>query len=349
VEDRRGDSGPELTAATAALLVERAAQVATSQTPLAAGLRAAAQETDSPRLAGALGRLAAALERGQSLDDFLAQSRRVPPHLAGLLRAAQRTGELSTTLTQWIENRRAARLQWRRVISELAYPSLSILLACAVFMLFALLVVPPFHIMFEEFGLKLPANTQAVLWLCDAGARILGAVLLAGAAGLLAVRLIGGPVGWSILVTNLPLIGVAWHWAGVAEMLRCLSLLVEERIPLPEALRLTADGILDGHVADQCRRLATRVENGASLTMSLVHLRSLPLSIVPLVYWGERSATLAEALRAAAAMLEDRLKLRTGMLMQVIPPVMLVIVGGMAIAMVIALFSPLISLVQGLT
>ena len=38
---------------------------------------------------------------------------------------------------------------------------------------------------------------------------------------------------------------------------------------------------------------------------------------MPLVRWGEQSATLAEALRSAALMLEDRLKLRTGMLVQI--------------------------------
>lgn len=317
--------------------------------PLAMGLRAAAQEADSARLAAWLVELASALERGGSLEDFFAKARGLPPHLAGLLRASQRTGELSSTLTQWIENRRAAGLHWRRVISEMAYPSLSLVLAAAVFLLFALVVVPPFRLMFGEFGLKLPANTQAVLWLCDAGARILGSVLIVGAVGLLAVRLIGGRVGWSILISNLPLMGQAWHWTGVAEMLRCLALLVEQRIPLPEAMRLTADGILDAHVADQCRRLAARVENGASLTMALVHLRSLPLSIVPLVHWGERSATLPEALRSAAGMLEDRLKLHTGMVLQIVPPIMLLMVGGMAISMFIALFSPLLSLMQGLT
>ena len=34
--------------------------------------------------------------------------------------------------------------------------------------------------------------------------------------------------------------------------------------------------------------------------MSLVDLRSLPLSIVPLIHWGERQNLLAEGLRSAA-------------------------------------------------
>ena len=61
MDDRRAEVVSEMSAATAATLVERAAQVATAQMPLATGLRASARETESPRVARALGELAGAL------------------------------------------------------------------------------------------------------------------------------------------------------------------------------------------------------------------------------------------------------------------------------------------------
>jgi type II secretory pathway component PulF len=139
-------------------------------------------------------------------------------------------------------------------------------------------------------------------------------------------RLLGGRAGWSWLIGNLPLIGRAWHWTGVAEMFRCLSLLIEHRVPLPEALRLTAGGISDAYVAQQCRLLAGRVEQGTSLTMSLVNLRTLPLSIVPLVRWGEQSDSLAPP--CSAAEMIGRLEMRGRLLIQIIPPIVFVLVGG---------------------
>ena len=126
-----------------------------------------------------------------------------------------------------------------------------------------------------------------------------------------------------------------------------MSLLVEQHVPLPEALRLTADGITDGYVGSQCRRLAALVEQGTSLTMSLIELRTLPVSIVPLVHWGEQHGLLADGLRSAAEMIEGRLDLRSDMLVQIVPPVTLILVGWMAISMTLALFLPLISLIQG--
>jgi len=203
--------------------------------------------------------------------------------------------------------------------------------------------------MFEEFGLKLPALTVHLFWICDVAAHLAPPCLAGIAIAAVGLRLIGGRAGWSWLLGNLPLVGLPWHWSGVAEMLRCLSLLVGHRVPLPEALRLTADGIADAYVARQCRALAQRVERGQSLTMSLINLRSLPLSIVPLVRWGEQGDLLSEGLRSAAEMIEGRLSLRTATLVQIVPPlvyVMILVFVGSGIG---ALFLPMISLIQGLS
>jgi type II secretory pathway component PulF len=125
--------------------------------------------------------------------------------------------------------------------------------------------------------------------------------------------------------------------------------LVQYHIPLPEALRLTADGVSDAYIAEQCRKLASRVEGGSSLTMSLVKLRTLPLSIVPLVRWGERNNALDEALRSSAELIEGRLRSRTHVVAQIVPPLVFITVGVSLASAVLALFLPLISLIQGLS
>jgi len=222
-------------------------------------------------------------------------------------------------------------------------------LSIAVFLMLGILVVPTFRVMFDEFGLKLPVPTIYVLRATEFATRFFPLVVGLLVAICIGTRLIGGRAGLSCLVTNLPLIGPAWHWTGVAEMLRCLSLLVGYRVPLPEALRLTANGVTDAYVGEQCRALATRVEQGRSLTMSLVNLRTLPLSIVPLVRWGEQHDQLDSSLRSAAEMIENRLKVRTHVLAQIIPPLLFVLVGVSLASAIISLFLPLISLIQGLS
>jgi type II secretory pathway component PulF len=330
-------------------VVVRAASLAAGEMLLPAGLRAAAQESDSPRVATALRSLARQMERGKTLDECIASARKLPPYVAGLIRAAQRTGDMGVTLATWTENRRAGQQYWRSAIASLTYPALSLTAALAVFVLFANLIMPTFRRMFDEFGLKLPAATTYLFHATDfmmTFLPLLGLLILIVAVG---TRIVGGRAGWSWLVSNVPLLGNVWHWRGVAEMLRGLGLLLQFHIPLPEALRLTAGGVTDAYVAEQCRKLAGRVEEGSSLTMSLVRLRTLPLSIVPLVRWGEQQNALDQALRSAAELMEGRLRSRTHVLAQIVPPLVFIFVGLALASAIIALFLPMITLIQGLS
>lgn len=345
------DSSPTpdtLPAAHAEAVIERAAQLAAAGMPLPSGLRAAAQEADSASVARGLRRLAAELDRGRAWDDILAASS-ISPDLAGLIRAAQRTGDLGAVLAEWMENRRAARMQWRSIQAALAYPLLTLALTAAVFMLFAFFVVRPFEEMVREFELTLPFNAAALFYVSRVGPQLLVIVVGLSLVALVMLRLVAGRAGWSWLISCLPLVGPAWHWTGVAEMLRGLGLLLEHRVPLPESLRLTAGGITDAHVGSVCRQLAERVEGGAPLWSGIVDSRSLPLSIVPLVHWGEEHDSLPEACRSAAEMLEGRLRLRHGLLIQVLPPFVFVIVGVLVGSLMAMFLSTMVLLIQGLS
>jgi type II secretory pathway component PulF len=347
MNDESATSVSLLPSAHAEAVMQRAAQIAAAGMPLSAGLLAAAEEAESPGLARALRRLSAEIDRGRSLDDVLTASR-LPPNLAGLIRAAQRTGKLGAVMAEWIETRRATAQHWRAIRAALVYPVITLALTAGVFMLFAVYVIRPFEQIVAEFELRLPFNASALFYLSRIGPELLGIVLGLSLVVLLMLRLIAGRAGWSWLMTGVPLLGPAWHWTGVAEMLRSLSLLVDHHVPLPEALELTAGGITDPYVGGVCLELAKRTQQGVPLWASIVELRSLPLSIVPLIHWGEQHESLAEALRTAAEMLEGRLRVRSDLLIQVLPPFVFVLVGVLIGSLTAMLMTTMLALVQGL-
>ena len=318
--------------------------------PLAAGLRAAADEADSWRLAAGLRQVAVEIERGRPLDDVLAASAsRLPPHLIGLVRAAQRTGQLGSVLAEWLANRRAARQHWRAVEAALTYPLIALLLTGVVYLFLATVLIRPFRQVVEEFGLQIPANAQVLFWLSETGL-VWFLVFVAVLTAMIVVwRIVGGRAAWSWLIGQLPLVGPPWHWTGASEMLRSLALLVERQVPLPEALRLAGSGTSDAHVGRLAVDLAGRIEQGRPLFMAVIDQRGLPLSIVPLLRCGEEAGDLPGSLRAAAEMLEGRLRVRSAAIVQVVPPLLFVVIALSVLALYGLIYSTMFPLIQGLS
>lgn len=344
------DASPtSLSTSEAETLAFRVAAASGSGLSLAAGLYAAAEEADSARLARVLRQMARSIEQGSSLSAALATyGTRLPTPMVGVLEAAEQSGRLGSVLPEWIENRRAARTHWRTITAALMYPLLVVGLALAIYFFMSLTIIPQFKRMFDEFGLKLPLPTTIVLRQSECATLIAWLLMLLGGSAL-ALRLFGGRSVWSQALGMIPLLGNMWHWSGVAEMLRTLSLLVSEKLNLPESLRLTGKGISDAYVGQTCQRLAARVEQGMPLWQAMMQDRRLPMSIVPLVRWGEQTGMLDEALRTAAEMLEGRLQAGSPLLVSILPPLVFLGVAGIVGSTIVALLLPMISLIQGLT
>jgi len=340
---------PSLTAREAETLVHSVAQLAGADLPLAEGLRAAAGEASSRRMSAALLHVAWAIERGRSLDlAILECGRRVPKFLAGLLRAAERTGKLGVVLTEWVENQWAVRTRWREVSAALAYPMISLAMTVIVFLFLALTVAPAFREIMRDFGMRIPLPTLVFFWLGDVAMPVAVTLLVSVVVGLVVLRLFAGRAAISQLICALPIAGKLWYWSGAAEGLRAIGLLVENRIPLPEALELAADGVSDAHIGQACRQLGKRVEEGQPLWEALLRTRLFPMAIIPVIRQGEQQGTLDDSLRTAAKMLEERVHNRSTLIIQVLPPLIFLLVAFMIGMLVTAIYLPMSGLLRGL-
>lgn len=318
---------------------------ARSGAPLGEALQAAAEGASDRRLARQLRELARQIERGESLEQILTKSSSVPPHLAGLLRASLATGKPSFAIAEWLFARQQTRSHWRSVLAALAYPLATLAAAYALYVSLSIWLLPDYLELFDGSLIKAPPGLLAFFKFNTRGAPI--SLMLLGGIGvaLLLVRLIGGRRGWSRLMTAVPLFGPLWRWSSSSELYRALAILLDNQIPLPEALRLTGEGISDADLAVHCRWLATRVEQGSELHRAMRASPELPPSTFPLIRNGERAGTLVASLRTAAAMLDTRLQAQASIITQLAPTVIFLavfmIVGMMLAGFVFAINSVL--------
>jgi general secretion pathway protein F len=344
------DSRHKLSDEDTALLAGQAAELAKAGLPLDGGLRALADELPRGRLSRVLRDLAGRLAAGSTLDAAIeSQGTRFPAHVRELVLGAVRCGHVPEVLQGLAELQRSKVELRRRVWLSLAYPTVLVVLMCAVFLFLQGFVAGELKVIWQDFGADLPLLTRVFLWLAGPKAFIVvGAVLLP--AVLLALACAAPRVAWTQPVLYaVPLLGPLLRWSRLARFARLLGLLLEQRLPLPEALRLTAAGMGDADMAAGCRQAAADVENGLPLSESLVRGRQFPPSLIPLVEWGQRANLLPEAFRSASEMFEGRTRNQGELMETVLLPIAFLVVAGFVFFFLVALFMPLISLIQHLS
>jgi general secretion pathway protein F len=303
-------SGGRLSGAEALELSAQLAGLARAGLPLAPSLAALAEELPRGRLRRSMQDLARGLGSGQLLGEALdGQEERVPSHLRGLVAAGVRSGRLGEMLGEFAEFTAIGVEVRRRLWLSLAYPFLTSLITLAVFAFVGIAVLPQFESMFRDFGIPLPGVTVLVLRLMHRTATIwptlatTGGVLVAGG---LAARLFLPPAMTRSLVARVPILGgVAW-WTSLAEFCHLLGLLVEHRLPMPEALRLAGEGVQDSGLEATSRLMAEDVEDGKTLAESMALRRGFPPRLPRLIRWGENQGSLPDVLHMAAELFAAR-------------------------------------------
>lgn len=331
-------------------LTRQVAQVCTAKVPLAAGLRAAADETDNRRVSRALRWIADQIDQGRSLDDTLLHSGKLlPAYVSGLILAASRTGTLGEALMDLVEQQQSVRSLRRDILGGLLYPLIVVVLAMAVLLYVIYFVTGPISQMFEEFALRLPAATQLVFWWRDTGWRILGAAILGFLTLVILYRLLAGRARWQRLISTMPLFGGLSQATAIAEWTGLLNVLLKHEVPLPDALRLAGHGMRNAYIGDVSLRLADGVARGRSLSQMMFSFRALPSSLIPLLEWGEQSGTLSESFGVGREMFEKRAGMRAGLIQFIIPPLLFIWVGCTVSFVVAVTFLPLFNLISMLS
>ncbi len=344
--------GPDerLSTEEAAELAGQVAELAKAGLPLASGLRALADELAGSRLAPVLGNVARRLESGESLTEAIeAQGPRFPERVRGLIEAGVRSGRLGETLEEFVDLHRGQIELRRRVWTTLAYPITLLLIAAVLFVFMQACVVSQFALIFEDFETEVPIMTRIVLqfsgsisWL------MLGIVLfLLGLAAL--VWLVPGSIWIARMMHAVPLLGPLWRSNRLWQFSRLMALLIDQEVPLPEAVRLAGGNLGDADLTAGAHRLAGACENGLSLSDGLDATRQFPASLMPLVAWGERNSAMSDAFRAAAEMFEGRVETQHVLTGTIMLPTIFVLVLALLSFVVVAMFMPLICLIQNLT
>ena len=309
-------------------------------------------------LPGRLGQFTTALAertaRGESLDQALADDATpLPPVYRAVVRAGVRAGRLPAALEAVATAARRLAETHRATVVAALYPLLVILAAWCGLVFFACVLAPRLAALFASLevpgGRLFATMAWAGRWGSYWGPIVPIILLLLVVAGWWASRRAGAleshATGW--LIVRASWMGRMLRCSRTATFLEVLALLVENRIPLPEAVILAAEASGDRATIRWARQLADALQSGQT------SVTGGGATFPPLVNWlllsANREGALLPALRHAAATYHRRAQHQSDLLRLFFPIVLTVVAGGCVTALyAVALFAPYAAMLRGL-
>jgi type IV pilus assembly protein PilC len=251
-------------------------------------------------------------------------------------------------LSQTLEKNEALRSKIR---SALIYPTAVLMVAMGILGLILVWVVPVFEEVFQSLGAELPWSTQMVVGLSNSLIQAWPVVLLVFAlpiwaaqhSGPAANRLRTWAAQWFL---TWPVLGPLLTTAIVARWSQTLSALLSAGVPLAEALGSTAQAC-DHPVFERVTlQLQRRVVQGSSLSEAMGQTAHFPAMIVQLCATGEETGALDSLLGKAGGLMVTELDDQVNGLTSLLEPLIIVLLGGLIGAILVAMYLPIFNLGQ---
>lgn len=310
-------------------------------------LRAYASELPASRQRRDLDTVLQILERGDAAEAARTLAS-LPGYWIPLLAAATASRDPARILREFLqESERAGKLQ-RQWWLTLTYPAIVGALALVVLAVLSVFVIPIFREIFVEFNMHLPGFTVAVLSIADwiaSGRFLIVVVGVIAAAWLLrqATRLL--PSGVRHWFGDH--VGLWWGRAtALARFSEFTADLLEAELEPAQALRLAGVATSNPPIRRAADRLAGSLETGHG--PSRASSRVLTQTVLHAVRAAAAPAARIRLLREISTSYAERARIRWSWTQGLVEPLAILAIGLIVGATVVALFLPLVSLINGL-
>ncbi|HRN59750.1 MAG TPA: type II secretion system F family protein [Chiayiivirga sp.] len=263
-----------------------------------------------------------------------------------LVRAGESSGALETVLETIADYKENIESVKGKIKKALFYPIAIIavaILVCAILMIF---VVPIFEEQFQSFGADLPAFTALVFGFSAIMVKwwwaMLIVLLAAGAAfGYVYRRSLKLQHFVDRMALKIPVIGQVLHASSIARFARTLAVTFKAGVPLVEAMESVAGATGNRVYTDAVLQMRDDVSVGYPLNMAMKQVGLFPNMVVQMTAIGEEAGALDSMLFKVAEFYEEEVNNAVDAISSLIEPFVMVIIGTMVGAIVIAMYLPI--------
>jgi len=321
--------------------------------PLLRGLRVLEKQEKHPTLKQIIGELGTGIEGGSTFSEALAQHPKVFNRLyVNMVKAGELGGVLEVVLARLSEFMEKAQKIKGKVVAAMFYPAAVITVAIVILAVLMIFVVPKFKEIFKDMlpGRDLPAFTNFVLSISDAIANhfiVTFILVVVAVASLVAfVRTRFGRRIFDKFQMNMPGLGPVISKVAISRFTRTLGTLVSSGVPILQALTIVKETSGNVIVAEAVSSVHESVKEGETITAPLEASGVFPPMVISMVDVGEQTGALPEMLMKIADNFDEEVDNAVAAMTSLLEPVMIVFLAVIVGSIVIALFLPLITLME---
>ncbi|RLS62864.1 MAG: type II secretion system F family protein [Planctomycetota bacterium] len=303
------------------------------------------------------------VEAGTSLSDSMAKFPKCFDRLYTKMVAAGEVGGVLDVILQRLAEfmEKGQRLK-RRIIGAMIYPTVVIFIAVAIVTGIMYFVIPKFQEIFEDFDVKLPDLTifmiAASKWVAGTSTKdqvVPGAIWVLCSPVLIflffkLVRKTGTGKAWTdIIVLKIPVVGTLIKKTAVARFTRTLGTLISAGVPILEAILITRDTSGNYVFERALGKVHDSIREGETFAGPLRESKVCDAIVVNMIDVGEETGDLDVMLMKIADNYDEEVDVAVASLLSLLEPFMVVILGGIVLVIVLALFLPLVSMIESVS
>lgn len=322
-----------------------------SGVPLVRCLSILQAQIENPAFAKIIGQIRADVEGGSTFSAALNKHPNCFDNLfVNLVKAGEAGGILDKILERLAGYLEKAEDLKSKVKGAMTYPVVVVSIAVLVVVALVMFVLPQFKSIFQSMNVELPMMTQMLLATSD----IMQAYWFVIIPGMALVpmcvahffRTTQGQRVWDTNILRVPAIGMMMRKVAVARFTRTLGTMISSGVPILQSLEVTAATAGNVVIKEAVDKTRMSIREGESIADPLRTSAVFPPMVVQMISVGEETGELDKMLMKIAEFYDSEVDNAVKGLTSVIEPIVIVFMGVVIGGIVLAVFMPMLKLVN---
>lgn len=350
VHRERQKTGKRIKPGDISYLSRQLATMLAAGVPMVQTFTVLGQGSDNPKMRALMLSISADVEAGTSLSDALAKYPKYFDELyVSLVATGEQSGKLEELLHRIATYKEKTEELKRKIKKALMYPAAVVVAAILVTTILMVFVIPKFKGFYADFGATLPAFTRWVIGISDSMTHI-GWLYLLILIGII-VGIVSGrrrSPGFhrfqDRMLLKVPVIGMIMKKSAVARFARTLSIVQAAGVPMVEGLETVANATGNIIYKDAVLQVSKQVATGQRIARAMDETNVFPGVVTQMIGIGEESGEIDAMAAKVAEFYEQEVDTLVDGLSQLLEPMIMVILGVVVGALVIAMYLPIFNL-----